>query len=130
MYVGDPELLANSKGGYSKWDLGRLRAQQGRMDRLTLLLEMALVSITAPEPMGYSDAYAVGFYGDDQPLYFVGYEMAKAIAKKKGPARLGQLILGSGCGFARDYLEVSVGDPAVPQLSKRTQQMVGSYCAA
>jgi hypothetical protein len=130
MYVGDPELLKDSKGAYSKWDLARLRTMQGRMDRLAIMLDVTLVALTSPEAVAYDDAYALGFYGEDQPLYYLGYEMTKAIAKKKGTRRLGELITGSGCGFAREFLDAAQGNEEAPKLRERTRALIAAHCAA
>jgi hypothetical protein len=70
----------------------------------------------------------MGFLGDDQPLYFVGYEMAKVIAEKHGPARLGELALGTGCGFIQAYIS-AVGDgEARVKLGEPTRRMVAEHC--
>lgn len=130
MLVGDPELLEGG-GSYSQWDLRRLRTQQARMDRLTTQLDLSLTALTAEEPIDYEDVYALGFYGPDQPLYYLGYAMAKAIEASKGRRRIAELISGDGCAFAIEYIAVhrQRPDATTPQLGAATLRLVARYCA-
>lgn len=130
MYVGDPELLAQSSGAYSKWDLTRFRRQQNNMSGLVTMLDLALIGLTSEQPIDYGKAYALGFLSEDQPLYFLGYEMAKSIERKKGPKRLGELLTGSGCGFFKDYLNATAGDEKAPKLGEHTLRLVSTHCPA
>jgi hypothetical protein len=127
--VGDPALLTG-KGGMSTFDRTRLVTQQRRMDRLATQLDLSLISLTAEEPIDYGKAYALGFYGPDQPLYYLGYTMAKAIADKSGPQRLGQLITGTGCAFTQEYLGLVARDERLPKLGDATQRIVSRHCKA
>lgn len=130
MYVGDPELLEQSSGAYSKWDLTRFRRQQNNMSGLVTMLDLTLIGLTAEQPVDYRKAYALGFLSEDQPLYFLGYEMAKAIERKKGPKRLGELLTGSGCGFFNDYLDATASDEKALKLGEHTLRMVSTHCPA
>jgi hypothetical protein len=130
MYVSDPELLTASSGAYSKWDLTRLRRQQNNLSGLVTMLDLALIGLTSDQPINYRKAYAMGFLSEDQPLYFLGYEMAKSIERKKGPKRLGELLTGTGCGFFRDFIEASAGDDKAPKLGEHTLRMVSTHCPA
>ena len=127
-YVGDPALLTGD-AKYSRTERERLEGQLRRMERLTHLLDMSLVALTAERPVAYDKAYAVSFYGPDQPLYYLGYTMAKAIAAKKGENRLGALITGSGCAFTREYLGIAESDPSLPKLGADTVRLVGAHCS-
>ena len=127
-YVGDPALLTGD-AKYSRVERERLEGQLRRMERLTHLLDMSLVALTAERPIAYDKAYAISFYGPDQPLYYLGYTMAKAIASKKGEKRLGELITGSGCGFIREYLGLAQSDPSLPRLGADTTRIVAAHCA-
>lgn len=126
-YVGDPSLLTEA-GRYSQAERKRLEGQVRRTGQLTALLDMALVALTADPPMAYEPAYGLGYYGPDQPLYYLGYTMAKAIADRRGTARLGELITGTGCGFVREYLAVAASDPALPQLGSSTLRLIHAHC--
>lgn len=130
MYVGDPELLTQSSGAYSKWELARFRRQQNNMSGLVTMLDLALIGLTSDQPIDYGKAYALGFLSEDQPLYFLGYEMAKTIQRKRGPKRLGELLTGSGCGFFRDYLSASAGDDQAHELGEHTLRMISTHCPA
>lgn len=127
MYVGDP-MLATGDGRYAVRDRERVELQQGRMDRLAIQLDMSLVAITAENGVSYDQAYALGFFGPDQPLYYLGYEMAKAIAEEQGGARLGALAIGGGCDFVQAYLPIAAADSERPQLGPHTIRYVADYC--
>jgi hypothetical protein len=127
MYVADPELLTG-QGRYSQWDRGRLKTQQQRMDKLSAQLDLSLAALTSDTPVPYSSAYALGFHGPDQPLYYLGYAMAKAIALKKGNQRLAELITGTGCQFTNEYLELTAGDSTLPALGEPTKRLVRTHC--
>jgi hypothetical protein len=126
-YVGDPALLEGD-GRYSRQERERADGQLRRVGRLTALLDMSLTALTSDRPLPYGDVYPVGFYGPDQPLYYLGYAMARAIARAQGDARLGILITGTGCDFARAYLDVASRDPALPRLGAATLRLIGAHC--
>jgi hypothetical protein len=126
-YVGDPMLLEGN-GPYSRQERERADAQLRRVGRLTALLDMSLTAITSDRPMPYADVYSVGFFGPDQALYYLGYAMARAIARAQGDARLGILITGTGCNFARAYLDVISRDPALPRLGAATLRLIEAHC--
>ena len=127
--VGDPAEL-KGEGRMSRFDRERLQAQQKRMDRLATQLDLSLISLTADQPIEYEKAYALGFYGPDQPLYYLGYAMAKAISDRKGNQRLGQMITGSGCAFTREYITLTAQDEKLPKLGDPTQRIVDQHCRA
>lgn len=126
-YVGDPMLLEGA-GTYSRQERERAEGQLRRPGRLTALLDISLTALTAEPAVPYGDVYPVGFYGPDQALYYLGYAMARAIAHAQGDARLGVLITGTGCDFAKAYLDVASRDPALPRLGAATQRLVGTHC--
>lgn len=126
-WVGDP-LLLEGAGAQSRQERERAEGQLRRTERLTALLDISLTALTAGQPVPYGDVYIVGFYGPDQSLYYLGYAMARALARAQGDARLGTLITGTGCDFARAYLDVAGRDPTLPRLGAATQRLVGAHC--
>ena len=126
-YVGDPALLTGD-GLFSRSERERWKAHVDRIDRVSALLDVALVALTSKPSVPLDEAYAVGFYLPSQPLYYLGYTMAKAIAAKEGKARVGILVLGSGCGFVRDYIELTASDPTLPKLGADTRRIVAADC--
>jgi hypothetical protein len=125
--VGDPATLTGD-APMSKMERERLQTQQRRMDRLATQLDMSLMALTADQPIAYDRAYALGFYGPDQPLYYLGYAMAQAIARSRGNARIGELSVGTGCEFVREYLTLARADATLPQLGEPTQRLVAAHC--
>lgn len=126
-YVGDPQLLVG-EGQVSREERERFQAHVQRIGRVASLLDVSLVALTADQPISYEKAYGVGFYMPSQPLYYLGYVMAKAVAEKSGSKRLGELAIGTGCGFAREYLKLSDADPSLQKLGGDTRRIVFSYC--
>lgn len=61
--------------------------------------------------LAWDKAYQEGFAGEG-PLYFVGYEMAKAIERKHGPARIGPYFQEHPAQFFRDYIALTADKPA------------------
>lgn len=127
-YVGDP-TLSTSEARLARQERDRIRNMERLPRRMPTLLDMALLSITDAKPLSSEDVYSVGFYAD-QPLYYLGYSMAKAIAAKKGSARLGELALGDGCAFGREYLAFTAADASLPKLGERSAAIIGSACPA
>jgi hypothetical protein len=127
MYVGDPALMTGD-GRMTKFETSRLTTQMDRLDRLATQLDMSVIALTADPQYNYDRAYALGFYGPDQPLYYLGYAMAKAIAQKQGPAALGAMIDTSGCAFMQAYLNLAASDPALPRIGDRTADLAKLYC--
>jgi hypothetical protein len=105
----------------------RIRAAAMVPRRLPTLLDMTLRSVVGPDALDPEDVYGVGFY-NDQPLYYLGYLMAKAIAEKQGNARLGELALGDGCGFAREYLGLSKHDASLVPLGAPSRMLTEKAC--
>jgi hypothetical protein len=121
-------MLLEGAGAYSRQERERAEGQLRRVERLSALLDVSLTALTAEQEVPYGNVYAVGFYGPDQPLYYLGYAMARAVARTHGDARLGVLITGTGCDFARVYLDAASRDPALPRLGAATQRLIGAHC--
>ena len=124
--VGDP-ALTTSDGKLASNERDQLRNMTRLPRRIPALLDMVLVGVTANPALDFDDVYSVGFYSD-QPLYYLGYAMAKAVAEKEGDVRLGKLQLGSGCDFAREYLKLSAADPSLVKLGTASVQRIRMAC--
>lgn len=127
IYVGDPALMT-ADTRMAKMERERLQLQNGRLDRLATQLDASLLALTHETPIAWDPIYALGFYGPDQPLYYLGYAMSKAMVEKSGPGRLGELAAGSGCEFAQAYLDLRTKDASLPPLGPSTVQLVKKYC--
>ena len=126
-YVGDP-MQTTAETKFAAQERDRIRNLTRLPKRMPTLLDMALIAVTDAQPLDIEDVYSVGFYAD-QPLYYVGYLMAQTIAQKKGPARLGVLAIGDGCGFASDYLEVVNDRNDDAKLGERSIALIKRACA-
>ena len=73
----------------------------------------------------WSEAYDQGFTGNvDSAFYFVGMEMARALASKHGAGYFAELFTAPPSQFFRDYLALAVSDPALPQFSQSTRAII------
>jgi Putative zinc dependent peptidase (DUF5700) len=128
-YVGDPMLLSGP-GQYSTDEGKRFKGAFRRPTKLTTLLDMSLLALTDEHPLAFDDVYGVSFYGPDQPLYYLGYSIAKAIVAHHGERRLGELALGRGCGFVQEYVELTRTDPSLTKLGAASERIVASHCTS
>jgi hypothetical protein len=77
--------------------------------------------------MDWRAAYEKGFAGMGPPLYFVGYEMAKAIDRAHGPARIGRYFQQHPAEFFGDYVALYRGGHSVPaRFSAATERLIDS----
>ena len=102
-YVGDPMLLDPESGPLAKKTRGELQDGLDNLSTHRTLLELSVVGLQAKTAVPYDDVYALGFYVPE-PLYKVGYVMAKAIAVDGGPGGLAALLDRPGYEFARRYV--------------------------
>ncbi len=104
-YVGDPMLLDADTGPLAKKTRMELQAGLNAMGDHRTLLELSVVGLEAKQPVPYDDVYALGFY-IPEPLYKIGYVMAKAIAVDEGPQSLAAFLNKPGYDFAEHYTEL------------------------
>ncbi|HEV7571957.1 MAG TPA: DUF5700 domain-containing putative Zn-dependent protease [Thermoanaerobaculia bacterium] len=78
--------------------------------------------------MTWKQASDVVFIGSGPGPYFVGYEMAKAIDRRHGPARIASLLQQHPAAFFRAYIDLYRENPAaVPaRFSKETEAYIDS----
>jgi hypothetical protein len=134
MYVGNDEVLKDSKGAtgmrlYAEWLYG-----SSHLADSAGLLEMSLASMQAPHPVPYKLVYQVDFYGRGI-VYFIGGAMTKAIADEDGPAAVGQVIQQPGYEFVLRYTRLkSYGKdgshPSLGDNTVRAAQLLHDGCPA
>jgi hypothetical protein len=69
------------------------------------LLELSIVGLAARPPVHYDKIYALGFYYPE-PLYKIGYVMARAIVEHEDPQALAMFLSRPGYAFAAHYLSL------------------------
>lgn len=126
IYVGDPALI-EEKGGMATFERDRFDTQLARLDRLATQLDLSLTGLVSTPPVDFGAIYAFGFYGPDQPLYFLGYEMVRRIVAEQGAAKIAELINADGCTFARTYIGLAGSKDYVP-LGAQTLHFVDRHC--
>lgn len=73
----------------------------------------------------WKDAYAKAFTPPNTPGYFVGYEMARAIARYDGPAAIGALFEAPPTAFFREYIRLCRRHPGPRfRFSPQTEQYI------
>jgi len=71
--------------------------------------------------LSWDDAYGAGFCGIGPPLYFVGFEMSRAIEEALGPQQIGTYFAGHPKEFFTDFVALVPG-----VLAPRTEQIVAA----
>ena len=75
----------------------------------------------------WNDAYAKAFTPPNTPAYFVGYEMARAIARYDGPAAIGALFEAAPADFFREYIRLYHSHPELRfRFSPGTERLIES----
>lgn len=118
---GSGPYLAMWRSGYAKnASVDQIVSNFALFDRL--LAELRSNAIT------WDEAYVQGFADIGPPLYFVGYEMAKALVRHHGSAHLGEYFQRHSATFFRDYIELYRESPseAPARFSAETESYVDS----
>ncbi|MFL5239268.1 MAG: DUF5700 domain-containing putative Zn-dependent protease [Rhizomicrobium sp.] len=111
VYVAEP-MLAHGSGPYiSEWRAGYAKNKPAAVITANFALFDKLLAGLTAGAMKWDDAYEKGFSNKCPPLYFVGYEMAKAIDRTYGPARIGAYFQEHPAAFFRDYVALSRKNP-------------------
>lgn len=77
--------------------------------------------------MTWKAAYAKAFTPPNTPAYFVGYEMARTIARYDGPAAIGALFEAAPVDFFREYIRLYHSHPDLRfRFSSRTERFIES----
>ena len=133
-YVGDPMLLAGDTGPLAQKTLTEFQEGLNNLGADRTVLELSVIGLQAKKPVPYDDIYALGFYVPE-PLYKVGYVMAKAIAIDEGPQGLAAFLKRPGYTFAQHYTALPRygKDRDHPKLGPNTLdaiQLLASGCKA
>lgn len=104
-YVGDPLLLDPAGSAEARKVRSELETGLNQMGAHRTLLELSVTGIEARDPVPYEAIYALDFYVPE-PLYKLGYAMARAIAQDRGDAALAAALGAPGYAFARAYVQL------------------------
>jgi hypothetical protein len=120
-YVGDTLLLDPASGPLAKKTREEMEVGLHHLSDHATLLELSVTGLEAPKPVPFEDIYALDFYVPE-PLYKLGYAMAKAIATDLGPSTLTALLKEPGYRFVRRYLDLPAygKDAQHPKLGANT----------
>jgi hypothetical protein len=120
-YVGDPLLLDPEAGPLARKTRTEFQDGLNNLRAHRTLLELSVIGLQAKSPVPYEDVYSLGFYLPE-PLYKVGYVMAKAIFGDDGPQGLAAFLDQPGYVFARHYTQLALygKDRAHPALGPNT----------
>jgi len=133
-YIGDPLLLDADAGPLST----KLRKEfQDGLNNLSAhrtLLELSIIGLQAKIPVPYDEVYSLGFYVPE-PLYKVGYVMARAIAADDGSQGLAAFLDQPGYLFARRYMQLPLygkdrDHPALGPNTVKALSLLESGCKA
>ena len=95
----------------------RLRANFQVFDSVVVDLDQKRIDWAA--------AYTRGFSGNgDARFYFVGMEMARALAARRGAAYFDELFVRPPTRFFRDYFKLADADPSLPRFSASTRRVL------
>ena len=72
----------------------------------------------------WDSAYRIGFSGNESRFYFVGMEMAGALASTRGARYFEELFVRPPTRFFRDYVELSEADSSLPRFSAGTRGVI------
>jgi hypothetical protein len=96
--------LAMWRSGYAK------NASADQIIENFTLFDRLLAALRS-DAITWDEAYVQGFADIGPPLYFVGYEMTKAIVRRHGPAHLGTYFQRHSAAFFRDYIALRRESP-------------------
>jgi hypothetical protein len=120
-YVGDPALIPADSGSLSEKMRKELTDKLQSVKKSVTLLELSVTGLTAAVPTRYDDVYALGF-SVPEPLYTLGYVMAKAVVGHRGDSALAELARMPRHAFLRAYVDLPQygKDAAHPKLGANT----------
>ena len=133
-YVGDPLLLDPEAGPLARKTRTEFQDGLNNLGAHRTLLELSVIGLQAKDPVPFEDVYSLGFYVPE-PLYKVGYVMAKAIAADDGPQGLAAFLDQPGYLFARRYTQLALygkdrGHPALGPNTLNAIHLLESGCKA
>ncbi len=130
-FVADARETAGSGPYVSMWRGRYLRnATPERMEENFRSFERVLTGLDAGR-IGWQEAYDSGFSGDaDSRFYFVGMEMARALAAAHGPAYFVDLFTRPPAQFFRDYLALPKVRGSRTDLSEEARTVIARQAVA
>lgn len=128
VYVAEPMLTHGSGPYISEWRAGYAKNRPARVIASNFALFDALVANLVAGSMTWEAAYEKGFSNKCPPLYFVGYEMAKAIDRAYRHRRIGGYFQEHPATFFKDYVALSRHRPSAVQarFSAETERRISS----
>ena len=123
--VGDPLMLDPTTGPLARKTREDMADGVMQIRHHATLLDLSVTGIEAPEAVPYERIYDLDFYVPE-PLYKLGYVMAKAIVADRGAAALAELLSKPGYAFASAYLDLPKYDQDFdhPHLGANTREAV------
>jgi len=133
-YVGDTMSLPDDAGPLARKSRTEMQDGLNNLHNHITLLELSVIGLQAKQPAPFDDIYALGFYVPE-PLYKVGYVMAKAIAADEGPQSLTRFLSEPGYRFALHYVELpgygkDRDHPALGPNTEAAIRLLASGCKA
>lgn len=125
-YAADA-LRAEGTGSYMEMWRSRYKrnAEPSRIKENFALFDTILADLRAGRTT-WDEAQRIGFNGDnDARMYFVGYEMAKAIEHYRGASRIGELFEQSPAVFFQGYIALYHQHP---DITARFTSSTEAYC--
>jgi len=129
VYVSEP-MLAHGSGPYiSEWRSASARNRPAPVIVANFALFDQLFANLVTGSMKWEAAYEKGFSNKAPPLYFVGYEMAKAIDRAYGHARIGAYFQEHPATFFKDYVALSREKPGavLAKFSAETERRISFF---
>jgi hypothetical protein len=110
-YVAEATPTRGSGPYIEMWRSGY--AKNAGTEKITSNFELfdRLLAELRGDAITWDEAYVLGFADIGPPLYFVGYEMAKALVRRHGPAHLGTYFQRHSAAFFRDYVALHRESP-------------------
>ncbi len=119
-YVADPTRVAASGPYFDSWrDRFVQNAAPERVAQNFALFDKLHAQLSSGA-MTWDQMYAEGFSGEG-PLYFVGYQMAKALDAAAGPQSIAGAFSRHPAAFFQDYVALARRTPALPRFSASTE---------
>ncbi len=120
-FLGDALQLDPAWGPLAKKMRDEMQQGLALLPAQATLLELSVTGLKAPKPVPFDQVYALGF-NVPEPLYKLGYAMAKAMAADLGPAALTAQLKRPGYDFVQRYVALPKygKDPDHPKLGENT----------
>ncbi len=126
-FVGDMSILKEQKA-FSREQAGLYQKNRERRYQNFQLFEALLYRQFNDSTMNYGETYNIAFTtAYDETSYFVGYEMARQIAKHKGNQAIAALLIKDPIRFLSEYIELYKTlpeDKSIIRFSSSIEQII------